>query len=1697
MIPFTALGRRRRKNARRNQPSSAHQSEQLQDRKLLTIFMISATADGFDDVFADGVAQDDEGVTSLRAAIQESNAVDGIDTIYLTSGTFSLSRDGDDDDNAIFGDLDITDDLTIIGAGSANTIIDAGDIDRVFDIQAGATVTISGVTIRNGTAQNGAGIRNFGTLRLEDSIVEDNVAEDFEDSIGGGIATANGSTLTLDGVTVRNNSAEIHGGGLYASDSTVTVIDSFFENNSAAMDGGGISVFNGTLDVTGGAIRNNTAELDGGGLSLESAVVSLTEVSVNGNTATEEGGGINAFGDGGELRIFESSITNNVATNEGGGIRAAGVTLGLMDTSVSNNQSSLSGGGVYAEDTTTELINSLLSANSAVENGGGISSVGTSGTLGVSNSTISGNSATLAGGGIYHEASATAFVVNATVTANSAGTIGGGIRAASSATLGNTIVAQNIAVTDDFDVSGAFATLGSNIIGRLDDATGLFFEQNNDQIGFANDLLDPGLAPLEDNGGPTLSHGLLLDSVAIDAGITEGAAAFDQTGKARNYDGDRDGFFIVDIGAVEYVNETISYAVNTTNDTFDVLLGDDLAVDGDGTISLRSAIQETNTVIGEAIIALPAGTYSLTREGTGEDLSSTGDLDINDHLTIMGAGADSTIIDGSALDRIFHVAPSVTLVISGVTIQNGAADFGAGLYNEGGNVILQDVVLSGNVASDSENSHGGGIVNDQGNMLLERVTLSGNSAELDGGAIYTFNGFLDIVDSSIDSNTATRFGGGLATDGGTTSLADTTVSSNTATDDGGGIAVHPGSVLTLTTSTISDNSTEDIGGGIYSQSGNVTLIESTVSGNYSVTAGGGIATETSAMQILRSTIHSNATDGDGGGIANAGGSVTLGLSTISGNTAGENGGGMANYAASRVDATNSTILNNSADGLGGGLWVAGEVNLGNSIVAQNTDGSGQPDISGTIFSRGTNIIGVNNGLFGTVNGLNGDMIGTVDVPLDPGLTDLLDNGGPTLTHVPRTGSVAIDSGTALNFRNDLGRDSDFWQTDQRGRERFVDGNHDHVDRIDIGATEFFGLSFDSDFLSGDLLLTRNGDAIELIDNTAGGTPTVFVQLDADELDHLQLPGTTDSESLEIDFSNGNPLPFGGVELQGTGTSDVDLLSLNGGTASTVEHEFTSETDGSLTVDGRRIDYTSIDRISELLDATDRSIAFHENSQAITLSDSGSSLDGLSTIDRDGYGTAVSVRLSDGDLSLSTGFRDDTIFFESLDDSFTGDVTIDTGNGNDLIDVALLSGNADITTGAGNDTVRSGFGDDMINTGMGNDSVLAGDGDDVVMTGGGRDTVRGGAGNDLLNGQGGSGDQITGGLGDDTLKGGTGFGDQLTESGNVDFTLIDGSLTGLGNDVLENIDWVALTGGSGQNRIDASGFSGRVTLDGSTGSDTLIGGSNRDRIVGGSGNDNLDGGGDNDFILGGSGNDFIFGNDGEDTLLGEGGSDTLQGGNGKDTLDGGGGTDQIFESADVRNFVLMDGQLKGRGTDTLRRMETARIEGGMLGNLIDASRFSGKTTLIGSGGGDTILGGSADDYIDGGGGSDRLRGFGGNDLIEGFDGQDTLIGDGGNDTLNGGGHDDGLSGREGDDVLNGHKGNDTLLGQDGDDTLFGGDDNDTVIGGAGADNVTGDSGTNRVLGGPGNAVSANVGDQIDAPASEIDERFSIFVEWATT
>lgn len=323
-------------------------------------------------------------------------------------------------------------------------------------------------------------------------------------------------------------------------------------------------------------------------------------------------------------------------------------------------------------------------------------------------------------------------------------------------------------------------------------------------------------------------------------------------------------------------------------------------VDGscDADCSLREAIIAANASPGADVITLPAGTYTIALGSSGDDASADGDLDITDNLTITGAGAASTVIDGGSIDRVLHItfAPSLLAVsITGVTVQNGVAspdDNGGGILNEGGTLTLSNVTVADNVGG----NRGGGIANSE-TLELTSTTIRGNASGSGGGIMST--GTATLTDVVVGGNSGYE-GGGIHFDlEGTATLTNVAVTGNEGYV-GGGILNHQ--TIEVKGSTISGNTTESSGGGIYN-SGQLTLTNSTVSAN-------------------------TVTSGDGGGVVIANqGSATLRNVTISGNSAAASGGGIDN-----IDGTatlSNTILATSTGGncAGAGTIASGGHNL--------------------------------------------------------------------------------------------------------------------------------------------------------------------------------------------------------------------------------------------------------------------------------------------------------------------------------------------------------------------------------------------------------------------------------------------------------------------------------------------------------------------------------------------------------------------------------------------------------------------------------------------------------------------------------------------------------------------------------------------------------------------------------------------------
>lgn len=185
-------------------------------------------------------------------------------------------------------------------------------------------------------------------------------------------------------------------------------------------------------------------------------------------------------------------------------------------------------------------------SNNQSELGGGIRNTGY---LTVTNTTISDNSATnFGGGGVYNCCGGLTSVASSSIIGNSSTgeKDGGGIQSDAPVKLVNSIVGNNFGGGDCSDLLDYFDAVDSGGHNIASDST-----CELDKPGDLNDT-DPLVGPLQDNGGPTLTHALSPVSPAVDAGDPARCPASDQRGISRLFDGDADGSPACDIGAYEY-----------------------------------------------------------------------------------------------------------------------------------------------------------------------------------------------------------------------------------------------------------------------------------------------------------------------------------------------------------------------------------------------------------------------------------------------------------------------------------------------------------------------------------------------------------------------------------------------------------------------------------------------------------------------------------------------------------------------------------------------------------------------------------------------------------------------------------------------------------------------------------------------------------------------------------------------------------------------------------------------------------------------------------------------------------------------------------------------------------------------------------------------------------------------------------------
>ncbi len=296
------------------------------------VFPVDSTLDAVDASPGDGICATGSGDCTLRAAVQEANALAGADSVTLPAGTVLLALSGSGEDFAATGDLDVTEALTIEGQGAALTTIDGNDLDRVlhvvFSVSSPPDLTLRDLTVTGGQVSDhpGAGL-NFdssGTVLVERTVFTDNhVLGSTSSAIGGAISSNAGGVLTVRSSRLAGNSAE-RGGALF-SNSTLVVEDSAIVDNEA---------------------RAGSALVEYGTTILRRSLVNGNEATGNHTIATESG----------TLEVEDTTISGNV--DPLAILDAVGVAVTLRNVTITENDASWVVGA--SSGTTVGILNSIV-----------------------------------------------------------------------------------------------------------------------------------------------------------------------------------------------------------------------------------------------------------------------------------------------------------------------------------------------------------------------------------------------------------------------------------------------------------------------------------------------------------------------------------------------------------------------------------------------------------------------------------------------------------------------------------------------------------------------------------------------------------------------------------------------------------------------------------------------------------------------------------------------------------------------------------------------------------------------------------------------------------------------------------------------------------------------------------------------------------------------------------------------------------------------------------------------------------------------------------------------------------------------------------------------------------------------------------------------------------------------------------------
>ena len=456
----------------------------------------------------------DAGAGSFRQAILDANANPGTDIINLSTVSGDIS---------LLSDLpELTGTTHVLGPG--RDLLSLGGRLALYTLDANTPVSLSVSDMSVDTIGSGIYYGGPGTDRSKSAL---NVSGVSAKRIGVGTGA-----LTI-------NESVISGGrGVFVSNTYGRV----YINNS--------SIINNTVGVrlwgsSFGQIINSDISNNGIGFAASGGrYIGYPSLSIGNSTITG-----NAVA--GQFSYSYFSIIDSLVNENSMGFSLGGNTpFTAIDTTFSRNTGTLLsfGAGTYKHPI-SRLSRCVVSNNTGViiDQGGG--------NISMENSTISDNEGIAISGSDYGDV----VIKSSTITGNQGGII---VDSSGYETLRitNSIIAGNS--------NNSYSDLSSRGLVEVDHS--LIQDPGNTQISSTDASgnligVNPLLAPLADNGGPTMTHALLPGSPAIDSADAANCPTTDQRGISRPQDGDTNGSLICDIGAYELNKTGMLLDVNINN----------------------------------------------------------------------------------------------------------------------------------------------------------------------------------------------------------------------------------------------------------------------------------------------------------------------------------------------------------------------------------------------------------------------------------------------------------------------------------------------------------------------------------------------------------------------------------------------------------------------------------------------------------------------------------------------------------------------------------------------------------------------------------------------------------------------------------------------------------------------------------------------------------------------------------------------------------------------------------------------------------------------------------------------------------------------------------------------------------------------------------------------------------------------------